>query len=62
MTSPTKANVSLSTQPTAPAIIVFGTDDTGKPHASTFGIDQRHDAIRAAGLMGFQALAVEGDA
>lgn len=46
---------------TAPAIIVFGTDDTGKPHASTFTINQRHAAIKAAGLMSFRALAVEGE-
>lgn len=46
---------------TTPAIIVFGPDDTGKPHASTFTIDQRHEAIRAAGLMSFRALAIEGE-
>ena len=59
----TNANPATAAQAadTAPAIIVFGTDDTGKPHASTFTIDQRHDAIKAAGLMSFRAFAVEGE-
>jgi hypothetical protein len=62
MTSSSKAPITLA-QPsdTDPAIIIFGTDDSGKPHASTFNIDQRHDAIKAAGLMGFRALAVDGE-
>ncbi|MFY0646094.1 hypothetical protein [Sulfitobacter geojensis] len=59
-TEPNPATVALVAD-TAPAIIVFGTDDTGKPHASTFTIDQRGDAIRAAGLMSFRAFAVEGE-
>jgi len=58
-TAPNPAIVAQAAD-TAPAIIVFGTDDNGKPHASTFTIDQRHDAIRAAGLMSFRAFAVEG--
>jgi hypothetical protein len=62
MTSSSKAPITLAQPPdTDPAIILFGTDDSGKPHASTFNIDQRHDAIKAAGLMGFRALAVEGE-
>jgi len=60
-TKPNPATIAPAVD-TAPAIIVFGTDDTGKPHASTFTIDQRHDAIRAAGLMSFRAFAVEGEA
>jgi hypothetical protein len=43
-----------------PALVIFGRDDSGKPHASAFTLDQRHEAIRAAALMSFQALAVEG--
>ena len=61
MTSSSNAPVTLAQPPEPPAIILFGTDDTGKPHASSFDIDRRHEAIKAAGLMGFQALAVEGD-
>ncbi len=61
MTDQTKLPVTLSQQDKDPAIILFGNDDSGKPHASSFDIDRRHDAIKAAGLMGFQALAVEGD-
>jgi hypothetical protein len=62
MTSTNKAPITLARPlETDPAIIIFGDDDSGKPHASTFNIDQRHDAIKAAGLMGFRALAVEGE-
>jgi hypothetical protein len=62
MTSSSKTPITLAQPPDcSPAIILFGTDDSGKPHASTFNIDQRHHAIKAAGLMGFRALAVEGE-
>lgn len=41
------------------ALVVFGRDDGGKAHASRFGESDQGAAIKAAHLMGFQALAVE---
>lgn len=62
MTVQHHASITLSKMNTNPAVIVFGNDDCSKPHASTFNSDQRDAAVRAAGLMGFRALAVEGKA
>jgi hypothetical protein len=61
MTPTSKTTITLAQPPEPPAVILFGNDDTGKPHTSSFDINRRHEAIKAAGLMGFQALAVEGD-
>lgn len=36
----------------SPAVVVFGVDDKGKPHASTFKSEEAELAERAAGLMG----------
>ena len=40
------------------ALVVYGRDDKGKAHASSFGEADRGAAIKAAYLMGFNALAV----
>ncbi|MEB8388532.1 hypothetical protein OO012_15000 [Rhodobacteraceae bacterium KMM 6894] len=61
MTQHTKPSVTLPQMDANPAIILFGYDDSGKPHASSFDIERRHEAIKAAGLMGLRALAVEGE-
>ena len=42
----------------APAVIVFGKDESGKAHASWFAEANTELAIKAAGLMGFQVLRV----
>ena len=42
----------------APAVIVFGKDESGKPHASWFAEAEAELAIKAAGSMGFQVLRV----
>jgi hypothetical protein len=39
-----------------PALVVFGLDDTKRPHASAFGARQAELAEKAAGLMGMTAL------
>ena len=44
------------------ALIIFGRDDTGKPHASKFGQNDRQLAIEAAHLMGLQALDIVDNA
>lgn len=41
-----------------PALIVFGTDDTGRPHASVFDQADADKAKAAAGLMGMYSLPV----
>ncbi len=43
------------------ALIVFGRDGSGKPHASSFNAADAELAEKAAGLMGMQALRVETD-
>jgi hypothetical protein len=41
-----------------PALIVFGQDDSGKPHASWFSAVDAELAERAAGFMNMRALRV----
>ena len=40
----------------APAVVVFGLDDKGKPHASAFDVSEAKLAQKAAGLMGMRVL------
>lgn len=42
----------------APAIVLFGKDESGKAHASRFGETDAELAIKAAGLMGYKVLRV----
>src|SRR5689334_19748368 len=42
-----------------PAVIVFGRDEAGKPHASWFDADSAELAIKAADLMNMRILRVE---
>ena len=42
----------------APAVVVFGKDDSGKAHASRFGEVDAELAVKAAGLMGYSVLRV----
>src|ERR1035437_723751 len=44
---------------TAPAMIVFGLDPTGKPKAATFPVHQVDLAIKAAGLMQLRLLKID---
>ncbi|WP_051439747.1 hypothetical protein [Methylobacterium sp. 10] len=46
---------------TTPAVILFGTDEGGKPHASTFTHAEVELAERAAGLMGLRVLHITTD-
>lgn len=46
----------------SPAIIVFGTDDAGKPHASSFVQSEVDLARKAATLMGMRVLVVDTEA
>src|SRR3954465_12735822 len=45
-----------------PALIVFGTDRTGKPHASWFTAEEAEAARTAAGLSGYRVLALTTEA
>src|SRR4051794_11571913 len=49
-----------STEP-ATALVVFGRDNAGKPHASRFEPSEAELAEKAAGLMGMQVLRPETD-
>ena len=40
----------------ATAVVVFGLDEKGKPHASAFDVSEAKLARKAAGLMGMQVL------
>jgi hypothetical protein len=45
-----------------PALIVFGTDRTGKPHAAWFTAEEAEAARTAAGLIGYRVLALTTEA
>ena len=47
--------------PREPAVVVFGKDEAGKPHASWFAAADAAMAERAAGLMGMRVLPVTTD-
>src|SRR3954447_25878118 len=47
---------------TKPALIVFGTDRSGKPHASWFTAEEAEAARTAAGLSGYRVLALTTEA
>ena len=49
------------TDAAALAIVVFGRDDAGKPHASAFSHSDAQLAEKAAGLMGMRVLRLETD-
>ena len=60
--------MSATTQTTTPeadasalALVVFGRDEAGKPHASAFDSSEADLAEKAAGLMGMHVLRVETD-
>jgi hypothetical protein len=53
-----QANASLTD---APALVVFGRDATGKPHASSFSQSEADLATKAAELMGLRLLPVRTD-
>src|ERR1039458_4122633 len=57
--SDSKGPVEAGTTDTAPAIIVFGLDPTGKPKAATFPVQQVDLASKAAGLMQLRVLKVD---
>lgn len=52
----------LTISPTTPALVLFGRDQAGKPHASWFDAASVELAIKAAGLMSMRAVPVESDA
>jgi hypothetical protein len=60
MTAATEA-AKPDTDTTVLAIVVFGRDDTGKPHAAAFGHSDAQLAEKAAGLMGMHVLRLETD-
>jgi len=56
--------ISMRTKSTSvddPAVIVFGRDEAGKPHASCFGNDDAELARKAADLMDYYALDASAD-
>ncbi|MCJ2131191.1 hypothetical protein [Methylobacterium sp. E-045] len=73
MTTPTTAKSEAATETNddgatatanpavTPAVILFGTDEGGKPHASTFTHAEVELAERAAGLMGLRVLHITTD-
>ncbi|MCJ2127576.1 hypothetical protein [Methylobacterium sp. E-045] len=61
-TNHTNNDAAANTADTAnPAVILFGTDEGGKPHASTFSQAEVELAERAAGLMGLRVLHITTD-
>ncbi|WP_156417948.1 hypothetical protein [Aureimonas sp. AU4] len=63
--SPPPSQTPVSPAPASaspPAVIVFGLDDTGKPHASAFDASEATLARKAAALMGMSTLSVTTDA
>jgi hypothetical protein len=57
--SDSRGTVEAGTADTAPAIIVFGLDPTGKPKAATFPAHQADLASKAAGLMQLRILKID---
>jgi hypothetical protein len=57
--SDSKGPVEAGTADTAPGIIVFGLDPTGKPKAATFPAHQADLASKAAGLMQLRVLKID---
>ncbi len=55
------ADTSSTTSPAVPAVLIFGVDGSAKPHASRFGAPDADLARKAAGLMGFRVLDLQGD-
>jgi hypothetical protein len=45
-----------------PALVVFGRDETNKPHASSFAPEEVDRATRAAALMGMRVMPINTDA
>src|SRR3954454_14043766 len=45
-----------------PALVVFGTDRSGKPHAAWFTAEEAEAARTAAGLIGYRVLALTTEA
>ena len=52
----------LTVMPSTPALVLFGRDQAGKPHASWFDAGSVELATKAAGLMNMRAVPVETDA
>ena len=52
----------LTVMPSTPALVLFGRDQAGKPHASWFDAASIELATKAAGLMNMRAVPVETDA
>jgi hypothetical protein len=57
--SDSRGPVETANADTAPAIIVFGLDPTGKPKAATFPAQQADLATKAAGLMQLRLLKID---
>jgi hypothetical protein len=57
--SDSRGLVDAANADTAPAIIVFGLDPTGKPKAATFPAQQADLATKAAGLMQLRLLKID---
>jgi hypothetical protein len=57
--SDSRGPVEAANADTAPAIIVFGLDPTGKPKAATFPTQQADLATKAAGLMQLRVLKID---
>jgi hypothetical protein len=57
--SDSRGSVEAANADTAPAIVVFGPDPTGKPKAATFPAHQVDLATKAAGLMQLRLLKID---
>jgi hypothetical protein len=57
--SDSRGSVEAANADTAPAIVVFGPDPTGKPKAATFPAQQVDLATKAAGLMQLRLLKID---
>ncbi|WP_131194554.1 hypothetical protein [Lichenihabitans psoromatis] len=52
----------MAVPPTTPALVIFGKDQAGKPHASWFDQASAELATKAAALMNMRAVPIESDA
>ncbi len=60
MTASILAAASERIQPLVPALVIFGRDESGKPHASWFNSAETELATKAAGLMKMRLLTPPG--
>ena len=61
LSEPAVSNAASALGPKQPAMLLFGRDDNGRPHASCFAGHNMAEVERAAGLMGLMGVAAATD-